>query len=206
MTKAYWTLAPRIGTGTSEDAYRPDINSGGEFSKWTSPGNLVVAKPSGGAGAHRHLLAGTVAMPHPTDGHWHRVIQRTDGSIYQEMVDASGAVTDHNHTGDLIPDFYLVFVYTTDQGAVNIESNNSNVRQIAPTEIVTDPETGDLAGDVSDVLYTGGELTWLTNTLQNAMGLELPAVVDRPSRFVEWILPISLTRVVKAERAYRFAQ
>lgn len=199
MTRAFWTVAAATGDGTPDNPRRPALNFGGQPNRVTVAGDLTVAKETAGAGAHRHLLCGTILHPHPSDGHWHRVIQRTDGTVYQEWVAGGGGGSTHAHAGDLWPDYYLCFVLTTDAGAANLLTNNG-VREIAPCAIANG-----VIGAVSATPYTGPELTWLTNNMLSMLGLSRPAVVDRPSRWLEWILPISLSRVVRDERAFRFA-
>lgn len=202
--KAFWTIAAAVGDGSEGNARRPDLDFGGEWHKVVAIGDLVVGKATAGAGNHRHLLSGTLLVP-AADGHWHRVIKRQNGQIWQEMIDATGTVTDHNHTGDLWPDFYLVFVITTDQGATNIENNNG-VKMIAPAAITGTSPTDPLlnAGDISDTVWTGAEQNWVNGKMNDWLGLTVPTVVDRPQRWVEWLLPISLTRVVQHERHFRF--
>lgn len=197
--KAFWTVAATTGDGTPGNPRRPLLDFGGEPHTVLTVGDLVVARPTAGAGNHRHLLSGTLTVPHPVDGHWHRVVQRKDGTVYQEMVDATGTVANHNHAGDLWPDYYLVFVRTTDTGAANLLANNG-VREIAPATIDPDGRVG----DVLNTLYTTTERNWLVARMTEWLGLGMPAVVDRPSRWVEWLLPLSLTRVVRDERSYRF--
>ena len=206
MTKSFWMFATNDGDGTSDNPNRPHLPAG--FSgRTTNPGDVLRL---GTAFDHKHLLIGGYAIADDNligdagGGHTHLVVKI--GDTWHQV---TRGAADHDHplnvgaAGNLIPDFFLLFVVCSDADAVAIASE-PGCFPVVEAE-VTQTEDGISIGALDNTQWTAGQqATWDTRILA-VLGVQLPAEIDRGKRLVLAFLGSLLSRQTGDEREYRYS-
>lgn len=176
--RAGWIFTPCIVGG--DGTLRPYFPAG------TNPSftnTIEVYRLTGSAVPHVHYLAGPFAVPNMDlgDNHWHAVLR--SGAFYQQYTFNAVA---HTHTDIERPTWFMPFVVTSDPEAA---------------AIIADPQcylVAECPIDGEGVIGPEDATPWTTEERDTwealfsaALGLNLPAEVDRPSRLVMFVVALN---------------
>ena len=173
-------------------------NGGNELLRCTIPLDINVLQAGPAPYDHTHTLLGGFGLPSNNapaayELHWHELIQH---GAYRQMVTHGAPV--HDHETALV--WHLAFVYCTDGYAAVLEaSNDTHIAAVCPI-------VGGAIGDPDATPWTVGERTTWEARIGAVLGLDLPAVVDRPARLVAWLLGALQARTSTNEMALRFVR
>jgi len=108
--------------------------------------------------------------------------------------------TPHNHNVDADPEFYMLFIFCSDEAFTVLAAAGVDVYAEAP--VVVD-ESGVSIGPLDATTWGPGKLNAITTRLLNATGIQLPAEITNGRRFAKWMLSMGLSRRIKDESGYR---
>ncbi|MBU0846604.1 hypothetical protein KKH23_05390 [Patescibacteria group bacterium] len=189
MAKAGWVFV-RAGP------LWPDGGNG--LLRSTIPLDINVLQAGPAPYDHSHVLLGGFGLPSNNapagyELYWHELIEQ---GAFRQMV--THGAPNHDHEAALA--WHLAFAYCTDAYAAVLEaSNDTHIAAVCPI-------VGGVIGDPDATPWTAGERTTWEARISTVLGLDLPAVVDRPARLVAWLMGALQARTSTNEAALRFAQ
>lgn len=196
-THAFWTIRPRAVDAEGVNyADLPAVPAGAWY-KTTVPGDVNIATEGAAPGDHRHLVVGGVGVPsnqQPDHYHW---FVRHNGGVAQVTVGG----TPHTHTGDLLPDFYLLFIVCDDAAWAAFDAGGVVKYAEAPVSALAD---GFQITDLDNTPWTTAQRNAMQTRLTNVVNLSLPDEVTNGRRFIAWLLSMTLARPMADEKPYRY--
>jgi len=175
-------------------------NGGDGLIRSTIPLDINVLQPGPAPYDHAHTLLGGFGLPSNNapagyDLHWHELVER--GAFRQMMTHGA---PDHDHEAARL--WHLAFVFCTDAYAATLAVSN-DIYIAAQAEVTEDGEGGYSIGDLDDTPWNAGERADWEARMGAVLGLDMPAVVDRPCRLIWWLLGALLARRTSNSAAFR---
>lgn len=198
MAKAFWLFS-------ENDGGKPHLPVG-FGGRTTCPGDIIRLQT---AYDHKHLLVGGYAVADDNligetgEGHTHLVVKVND--TWQQV---TRGTTSHDHPlnesgGNLIPDYFLLFVVCSNADAAAIASE-AGCYPVVEAEVTVSEDGGISIGALDSTQWTAWQQTMWESRMLNILGVQLPSEIDRGKRLVKLFLGALLSRQTGEERGYRY--